>query len=76
MLDGDLVRGGELAPGLGAALDYRAEIYQAQGMIMVARDIGAVEALARMRAQAFALNQTLLALALEILAGVERLDGE
>lgn len=76
LLDGDLVEGGDLAPGLGAALDYRAEIYQAQGMIMVARNVGAVEALARMRAHAFALNQPLLALALEIVGGRQRLEDE
>ena len=56
-------------PGLGDAIDHRAEIYQAQGMVMVARGLGAAEALARMRAHAFAQDLTLLALALQILAG-------
>jgi hypothetical protein len=73
LLDGDLLRGGELEPGLGDALAHRAEIYQAQGMLMVALELGAAEALARMRAHAFARDLTLLALALEILAGEARL---
>ena len=68
---GILLDGG---PGLGDAIDHRAEIYQAQGMIMVARDEGAAEALARMRAHAFAQDLTLLALALQILAGHELLE--
>lgn len=64
------------APGLGDAIDCRAEIYQAQGMIMVARDLGAAEALARMRAHAFARDLPLLTLALGILAGHDPLDDE
>ncbi len=76
LLDGDLVRAGGLERGLGHALDYRAEIYQAQGMLMVALGLGAIEALARMRAHAFARDLTLLALALEIVAGDVRLGDE
>lgn len=57
------------APGVGNQIDNRAEIYQAQGMVMAARGIDAADALAHMRAQAFARHQALLALALEILAG-------
>lgn len=63
-------------PGLGAQIDNRAEIYQAQGMVMAAYDIGAGEALARMRAHAFGRNQELLALALEILAGYPLMEDE
>jgi hypothetical protein len=63
-------------PGLGDEIDNRAEIYQAQGVIMAARGIDAGEALARMRAHAFARNQALLALALEILAGHHLLEDE
>ena len=76
LLDGDLVRHGGLERGLGDALDYRAEIYQAQGMVMVALGLDAAEALARMRAHAFAEGLTLLALALTILAGDRRLGDE
>ena len=64
------------APGLGDEIDHRAEIYQAQGMVMAARGIDAVEALARMRAQAFAHEQPLYALALLILAGRHLLEDE
>jgi hypothetical protein len=64
------------APGLGDEIDHRAEIYQAQGMVMAARGIDAVEALARMRAQAFAHDQQLYALALLILAGQHLLEDE
>ena len=62
------------APGLGAEIDDRAEIYQAQGMVMEARGVGAAEALARMRAHAFAREQSLLTLALGILAGHDPLE--
>jgi hypothetical protein len=63
-------------PGLGDAIGNRAEIYQAQGFIMVARGEGAAEALARMRAHAFSHDLTLLALALQILSGHELLEDE
>jgi hypothetical protein len=64
------------APGLGDEIDQRAEIYQAQGMLMAARGIDAAEALARMRAHAFAHGQQLHALALFILAGEHFLEDE
>jgi hypothetical protein len=70
---GILLDGG---PSLEAEVRHRAEIYQAQGMIMAARQEGAAEALARMRAHAFAHDVSLLALALAILAGHERLEDE
>lgn len=63
-------------PALGDEIAHRVEIYQAQGMIMAARNEGPAEALARMRAHAFVHDLSLLALAIEILAGNERLgDG-
>jgi hypothetical protein len=64
------------SPGLADAVDNRAEIYQAQGMVMVARSLGVAEALARMRAHAFARDLPLLAVALEILDGHDRLDDD
>ena len=64
------------APGLGDEIDHRAEIYQAQGMVMDARGIDAGDALARMRAHAFAHDQPLHALALLILAGHHLLEDE
>ena len=70
MLDGDLTTAsGELEPGLSTALDYRAEIHQAQGMAMVDLDVGPAEALARMRAHAFAHDHPLIDLARDIIGG-------
>jgi hypothetical protein len=64
-------------PLLGAT-DRRSQIYQAQGMVMVELGISLEEALARMRAQAYASDQDLADLAADILAGrtrVVHLDG-
>lgn len=58
-----------LDPGLPAALDTRVQIYQAQGMVMVDLGVGLAEALARMRAYAFATEQDLSNLAADIVAG-------
>ena len=70
MLDGDLTTtDGDLDPGLSTALDYRAEIHQAQGMVIVDLAVKTAEALARMRAHAFALNRPLIDLAREIIGG-------
>jgi hypothetical protein len=54
--------------------DRRDEIYQAQGMVMVALGVSLREALARMRAHAFASNQELATVAADILAGRTRLE--
>jgi ANTAR domain-containing protein/GAF domain-containing protein len=54
--------------------DRRAQVYQAQGMVMVDLGISLQEALARMRAQAYASGQDLPDLADDILAGRTRLD--
>ena len=54
--------------------DRRDEIYQAQGMVMVALGVSLREALARMRAHAFASNQELAAVAADILAGRTHLE--
>jgi hypothetical protein len=59
--------------GLQKALRFRTEIYQAQGMVMVALEVSLVEALARMRAHAFALGLDLNLLAVGILDGSIRL---
>jgi GAF domain-containing protein len=60
---------GRLDPDLENALDFRSEIYQAQGMVMVTLGTDLADALARMRAQAFHTEQTLFEVAVEILAG-------
>jgi hypothetical protein len=60
---------GELEPGLALAMDRRGEIAQAQGMVMVDLRIGLAEALARMRAHAFAMEVSLLELARRVIEG-------
>ena len=47
---------GRLDPDLESALDFRSEIYQAQGMVMVTLGTDLPDALARMRAHAFQPN--------------------
>jgi hypothetical protein len=70
LLDGDLITpAGELEPGLATALDYRSEIYQAQGMVMVDLGVDLAEALARMRAHAFSHGIALIDLARDIIDG-------
>lgn len=70
LLDGRLTDDqGDLDAVVGSALDYRSEIFQAQGMLMVSLDIDLAEALARMRAHAFGFGQPLIELAHEIIAG-------
>jgi hypothetical protein len=75
LLDGDATTPeGELEPSLDMALDSRAEIAQAQGMLTVSLRVGLTEALVRMRAYAYAHDQPLIELAREILAGREHLE--
>ena len=68
--------GAGLFPDLEAALDTHAHVYQAQGMVMVDLGITLPEALARMRAHAWATGQDLTALAGEIVAGRLVLSGD
>ena len=60
---------GRLDPDLESALDFRSEIYQAQGMVMVTLGTDLPDALARMRAHAFHTEQTLLEVSVDILCG-------
>jgi GAF domain-containing protein/ANTAR domain-containing protein len=77
LLDGDLTTAnGELDPGLSTALDSRAEIHQAQGMVVVDLGIDPAMALARMRAHAFAHNRPLIDLAREIIDGLRLEEGD
>ena len=72
LVDGDLTTaGGELDRGLSHALDYRAEIHQAQGMAMVDLKMGPGGALIWMRAHAFVHDKTLIDLARKIIAGFD-----
>ncbi|NYI98961.1 hypothetical protein HNR12_005238 [Streptomonospora nanhaiensis] len=56
------------------APDYHTEVYQATGMLSVQLGIGLDDALARLRAHAFANELSVSAVAREILAGRLRLD--
>lgn len=58
-----------LDPGLHSALQTHGHIYQAQGMVMVALGVHLPEALARMRAHAFATGQDLGGVADQIIEG-------
>lgn len=67
---------GLLAAGLDDAVQYRAEIYQASGMIAVQLSVPVAEALVRIRAHAFANNQTLADVAAQIVSRQLRLPGD
>lgn len=70
LLDGSMVAGADqLEPRLDATLGTDAHIYQAQGKVMVELGVSLPEALARMRAHAWAAGQDLTDLAHEILEG-------
>jgi hypothetical protein len=57
-------------------LDHRAEIHQAQGMVMVDLGVDIPEALLRMRAHAFQAGQPLINVAREIIAGLVLPSGD
>lgn len=59
---------GETGSLLGDTADSRFEVYQAQGMVMVQLGITADEALARIRAHAYALDRRLLDVAEDVIA--------
>lgn len=67
---------GELAPGLDDAVQYRAEIYQAAGMVAIQLAIPVPEALLRIRAHAFANDLTIAATAASIVARRLRLPND
>jgi hypothetical protein len=58
-----------LDPDHHAAMAIHGQIYQAQGMTMVDLGVSLPEALARMRAHAYATGQDLAELATDIIAG-------
>ena len=67
---------GTLASGLDDAVTYRAEIYQASGMVAIQLKIPAPDALLRIRAHAFATDRTLGDVAADIVARQLRLDND
>jgi hypothetical protein len=73
MLDGqERATGG--ADGLDEALGNRAELFQAQGMVMIQLGVTLTEALARIRAYAYAENRRLSAVAADVVARRLRFD--
>jgi hypothetical protein len=69
LIDGDLLTDGRLGRDISTVLDHRAEIYQAQGMVVVDLGVEPAEALARMRAHAFGNEKPLIDVARDIIAG-------
>jgi hypothetical protein len=75
LLDGqDNAEPGATANGVDEAILSRAEVYQAQGMVMVQLGVTLGEALARMRAYAFAENRRLDQVARDVVARRLRFD--
>jgi transcriptional regulator with GAF, ATPase, and Fis domain len=75
LLDGqDHATSGAAADGLAGAVERRAELFQAQGMVMVMLGVSLAEALARMRAHAFADSRQLGEVAADIIARRLRFD--
>jgi hypothetical protein len=75
LLDGQELAGqGETSPGLDDALGYRAELYQAQGMVHVQLGVGLEEAMTRLRAHAFVHDRRLGDVARDVVARRLRLE--
>lgn len=75
LLDGQERAGpGAAADGLDEAMDSRAELFQAQGMVMVQLGVPLTAALARLRAYAYAENRPLAAVARDVVARRLRFD--
>lgn len=72
----DDVPAGTLAPGLDDVVQYRAEIYQASGMVAIQLSIPAADALLRIRAHAFANDQSVAETAAQIVDRRLRLDND
>jgi hypothetical protein len=69
LLDGQSAAGPGTAPdGLDRAMDSRAELFQAQGMVMIQLGIPISDALARIRAHAYAESRPLADVARDIVA--------
>ncbi|WP_411283972.1 GAF and ANTAR domain-containing protein [Lapillicoccus sp.] len=71
LLDG---QNGATAAGLDDVLAYRAEVYQAQGMVMIDLGVSLTEAMARLRGHAYAENRYLSDVARDVVAGKLALD--
>ena len=64
----DAAPAGELAAGLEAAVEYRAQVHQASGMVAVQLSVPVAEALLRIRARAFATGRPIGLVASDIIA--------
>lgn len=77
LLDSTPAGSGERAdPELQVSLQFRTEVYQAQGMVMVDLQVSLAEALARLRGYAFAEGRELNAVAAEVVSGRLRLPSD
>jgi hypothetical protein len=65
---------GQAAEGLAEVLEYRLELYQAQGMVMVQMGVSLVEALALLRAYAYAHDRDLADVARDVVTRGLRLE--
>jgi hypothetical protein len=75
LLDGqEEAPAGHLSDGLDRALDSRVALYQAQGMVMVDLGVPIADAMARLRAYAYAVGLPLHDVAREVVEGRLRLD--
>ncbi len=72
----DTAPDGTLAAGLEAAVSYRAQVYQASGMVAVQLRIPVADALLRLRAHAFATGISVGFVAADIVARRLRLDDD
>ena len=67
---------GTLASSLEASVAYRAEIYQASGMVAIQLEISSADALVRLRAYAFANDTSVAIVAADIVARRLRLTDD
>lgn len=63
---------GSLVHDIGEALDLRVEVFQAQGIVMVDLDVTLDEAMACLRARAYAEDRSLNDLAVDVVSGAVR----
>lgn len=76
LLDDQLRDGYDAGPRLDETLAGRFEVYQAQGMVMIQLGVGAAEAMARLRAHAYANDRRLVDVAEDIVARRLSLEGD
>ena len=67
---------GELAAGLDESVAHRAEVHQASGMVAVQLGVSVGDALARLRAHAFAEGRPLAAVAEDVVSRRLRLTDD